>query len=131
MPWLLLLLFWIVPASAEDVFDATDLYVDLIDPFYSSYEKSRTQIGVAMIATVTLEVASADARDEVMMHRPLLRDSFQRLLSQQTRATFISTAGWQVLADQAADQFNETLASEGCNQCVRSVLFPAGIVPEG
>ncbi|MGB0964714.1 MAG: flagellar basal body-associated FliL family protein [Litorivicinus sp.] len=131
MPWLLLLLFWIGPATAEDVFDATDLYVDLVDPFYSSYEKSRTQIGVAMIAMVTLEVADATARDQVMAHRPLLRDSFQRLLSQQSRATFISTQGWLTLAEQATDQFNETLAREGCTNCVRSVLFPAGIIPEG
>jgi len=131
MPWLLLLFFWIPSAIAEDVFDATELYVDLVDPFYSSYEKSRTQIGVAMIANVTLEVASSNARTEVMIHRPILRDAFQRLLSQQPRSVFVSSAGWQELAAQATEAFNQALEVEGCTNCVRAVLFPAGIIPEG
>lgn len=131
MPWMLLFILFTSVARAEDVFDATELYVDLVDPFYSSYEKSRTQIGVAMIANVTLEVASSEARTEIMNHRPILRDSFQRLLCQQPRATFVSSAGWAELALQATKVFNETLAREGCNNCVNAVLFPAGIVPEG
>lgn len=131
MPLLFLFVLLSSVARAEDVFDATELYVDLVDPFYSSYEKSRTQIGVAMIANVTLEVASSDARAEILNHRPILRDSFQRLLSQQSRATFVSSAGWSELALQATEVFNETLAREGCTNCVKSVLFPAGIVPEG
>ena len=131
MPWLFVLLFSISSAHAEDVFDATELYVDLVDPFYSSYEKSRTQIGVAMIANVTLEVANSSARTEVMTHRPVLRDAFQRLLSLQPRSVFVSSAGWQDLALKATDVFNEALATEGCTNCVKSVLFPAGIIPEG
>lgn len=131
MPLLLLLVSFIFPAFAEDVFDAAESYVDLGTPFYASYEKSRTTIGVALVAEVSLEVANGEARTEVMTHRPLLRDRFQRVLALQTRKTFVSADGWQMLAQQALESFNAALSEEGCTDCVLAVLFPAGIVPEG
>ena len=131
MPVLLLLVSLIMPAFAEDVFDATESYVGLGTPFYASYEKTRTTIGVAMVAEVSLEVANDDARTQAMIHRPLLRDRFQRVLSLQTRKTFVTAEGWQILAQEALASFNAALADEGCAECVRAVLFPAGIVPEG
>lgn len=131
MPWLLILVSLIFPARAEDVFDAAQNYIDLAQPFYSSYEKSRTTLGVAMIAQVSVEAASDDARVEISIHRPLLRDAFQRVLSRQTRASFTTAQGWEKLSRDALEEFNKTLQRQGCTNCVAGVLFPAGIVPEG
>lgn len=118
-------------ARGEDVFSATELYVDLNTPFYSTYTKTRTSIGVAMVAEVAVQVSSSDARSEVMNHTPLLRDAFIRVLDRHERTTFVSAEGWELLALEATEEFNTVLAEEGCTDCVEAVLFPAGIVPEG
>ena len=120
-------------AQAEDgdVFSSTDLYVDLNQPFYRTYEKGKVSLGIAMVGQVWVEVGDGTVRTEVMRHRPLLRDAFNRVLDRHDRITFVSAERWEGLAQEATDEFNNALEAEGCYNCVKSVLFPAGIIPEG
>lgn len=119
------------PAAAEEAPAAAGdevRYVPLQPAFVCNFGFSETGRLMYLKADVSIRVSSQDAEMAARYHLPALRNSLVLLLSRQDEATVSSSAGRELIRNQALNELNEILASEEGTPYIDDLLFTNFIV---